>query len=125
MRDNIAVAAGAAGTVATLRRSASRCPSTVGVSRKFSSGTVASVVSGTATCGFVVFGLASSDGRHLSDSVVNSHEVRVLRELGDDFSRAHPLSLTCYSGDRYEPLLWGSVHPVFNLVERLYEIPYG
>jgi hypothetical protein len=35
--------------------------------------------------------LASSDARHLSNSVVNSHEVGVLRELGDDFSCAHPL----------------------------------
>jgi hypothetical protein len=45
--------------------------------------------------------------------------------LGDDFSRTHPLSLTCYRGDRHEALLWGSVHPIFDLVESLYEIPYG
>jgi hypothetical protein len=32
-----------------------------------------------------VVGFASSEGRHLSDSVVNSHEVGVLCELGDDF----------------------------------------
>jgi hypothetical protein len=125
MRDSIAVAAGAAGTVATLRRSTGRCPSTVGVSRQFSSCTVASVVSWTATCGFVVFGLASSDGGHLSDSVVNSHEVSVLRELGNDFFRAHPLSLTCYCSDRHEALLWGSVHPILDLVEGLREIPDG
>jgi hypothetical protein len=42
----------------------------------------------------------------LGDSVVNSHEVGVLCELGDDFSRAHPLSLTCYRSDRHEALLW-------------------
>jgi hypothetical protein len=41
----------------------------------------------------------------LSDFVVDYHEVGVLRELGDDFSRAHPLSLTCYRGDRHEALL--------------------
>jgi hypothetical protein len=52
----------------------------------------------------MVVGFASSEGRHLSDSVVNSHEVGVLRELGDDFTRAHPLSLTCYPGDRHEAL---------------------
>jgi hypothetical protein len=121
MRNNIAVAVGA---VATMRRSTGRCPSTVGVSRYLSSGAVASVVSRTATCGFVVL-LAIPDGGHLSDYVVNSHEVGVLCEFGDDFSRAHPLSLTCYRGDRHEALFWGSVHPVFDLVESLRKIPYG
>jgi hypothetical protein len=113
MMNDIAVTADAAGAVATLRGSTGRCPSTV-----------ASVVSWTATCGFVV-GLASSDGRHLSNSVVNSHEVGVLRKLGDDFSHAHPLSLTCYRGDRHEAPLWGGVHPKSDLVKSLYEIPYG
>jgi hypothetical protein len=70
-------------------------------------------------------GFASSEGRHLSDSVVDSYEVRVLRELGDDFSRAHPLSLTCYRGDRHEALFGGSMHPAFDLVKRLCEVPYG
>jgi hypothetical protein len=70
-------------------------------------------------------GFASSEGRHLSDSIVNSHEVGVLRELGDDFSRAHPLSLTCYRSDRHEALFRGSMHPAFNLVKRLCEVPYG
>jgi hypothetical protein len=69
--------------------------------------------------------LAIPDGRHLSNSVVNSHEVGVLRELGDDLPRAHPLSLTCYRGDRHEALLWGSVHPVFDLVGSLCKIPDG
>jgi hypothetical protein len=51
---------------------------------------VASIVRWTATCGFIVFWFASSEGRHLSDSVVDSHEVGVLRELGDDFpARIH------------------------------------
>jgi hypothetical protein len=61
----------------------------------------------------------------LSDSVVDSHEVGVLRELGDDFIRAHPLGLTCYRGDRHEALFEGCVHPVFDLVKGLCEIPYG
>jgi hypothetical protein len=70
-------------------------------------------------------GFTSSESRHLTDSVVDSHEVGVLRELGDDFSRVHPLSLTCYRGDRHEALFWGCVHPAFDLVEGLCEIPYG
>jgi hypothetical protein len=61
----------------------------------------------------------------LSDSVVDSHEVGVLRELGDDFSRTHPLSLTCYRGDGHEALFRGSVHPAFDLVKRLCEVSYG
>jgi hypothetical protein len=61
----------------------------------------------------------------LSDSVVNSHEVGVLRELGDDFTRTHSLSLTCYHGDKHEALFRGSVHPVFDLIKCLCEIPYG
>jgi hypothetical protein len=72
-----------------------------------------------------MIGFASSKGRHLSDSVVNSHEVGVLRELGDDFSRAHPLSLTCYRSDIHEALFGGIMHPTFNLVERLCEVLYG
>jgi hypothetical protein len=70
-------------------------------------------------------GFTSSEGRHLSDSVVDSHEVGLLRELGDDFSLAHPLSLTCYRGDRHEALFRGSMHPAFDLVKCLYEVPYG
>jgi hypothetical protein len=60
----------------------------------------------------------------LSDSVVNSHEVGVFRELGDDFTRAYPLSLTCYRRDRHEALFRGSVHLVGDLIEGLCEIPY-
>jgi hypothetical protein len=70
-------------------------------------------------------GFASSEGRHLSDSVVDSHEVGILSELGDDFSRAHPLSLMCYRGDRHEALFRSSVHPVFDLVKCFHEVPYG
>jgi hypothetical protein len=72
-----------------------------------------------------MIGFASSEGRHLSDSVVDSHEVGVLRELGDEFFRAHPLSLTCYRSDRHEAQFRGSMHPAFNLVKRLCEVPYG
>jgi hypothetical protein len=88
-----------------------------------SSSTVAFAVGWTTSCGFVV-GFASSNGRHLSDSILDSREVGVLRELGDDFSRAHPLSLTCYRSDRHEALFKGSMHPAFNLVKRLCEILY-
>jgi hypothetical protein len=61
----------------------------------------------------------------LGDPVVNSHEVGILCELGDDFSRVHPLSLTCYSSDRHEALLWGSVHPALDLVEGFREVSDG
>jgi hypothetical protein len=61
----------------------------------------------------------------LSDSIVDSHEVGVIRKLGDDFSRAHPLSLTCYRSDRHETLFRGSMHLTLNLVERLCEVQYG
>jgi hypothetical protein len=72
-----------------------------------------------------MIGFASSKGRHLSDSIVDSHEVGVLHELGNDFSHAHPLSLTCYLGDGHEAIFRGSMHPAFNLVEHLCEVPYG
>jgi hypothetical protein len=67
---------------------------------------------------------ASSEGRHLSDSVVNSHEVGILRELGDDFSYAYILSLACYRSDRHEALFGGSVYPAGDLIEGLCEISY-
>jgi hypothetical protein len=73
----------------------------------------------------MVLVFASSGGRHLSDSVVDSHEVGVFHELGNDFTRAYPLSLTCYHRDRHEALFGGSVHPVGDLTEGLYEIPYS
>jgi hypothetical protein len=70
-------------------------------------------------------GVASFEGRHLSDSVVDSHEVGILRELGDDFSGAHPLSLACYRGNRHEALFRCSMHPALDFVKCLYEVPYG
>jgi hypothetical protein len=69
--------------------------------------------------------LVVPDRGHLSDPVVDSHEVGVLRELGNDFSRTHPLSLTCYRSDRHEAFLWGSVCPALDLVEGFYEVPDG
>jgi hypothetical protein len=69
--------------------------------------------------------LAVPDGGRLSDPVVDSYEVGVLRKLGDDLSRAHPLSLTCYHSDRHEALLWGGVHPSLDLIECFREVPDG
>jgi hypothetical protein len=61
----------------------------------------------------------------LSDLGVDSHEVGVFRELGDDFSRADLLGLTCYRSDRHEALLWGSVYPALDLVECFSEVADG
>jgi hypothetical protein len=72
----------------------------------------------------MVLVFASSGGRRLSDSIVNSHEVGIFRELGDDFTRTYPLSLTCYRRDRHEALFGGGVHLVGDLIECLCEIPY-
>jgi hypothetical protein len=72
----------------------------------------------------MVLMFASSKGRRLSDSVVNSHEVGVFRELGDDFTCTYLLSLTCYCRDRHEALFGGSVHPIGDLIKSLCEIPY-
>jgi hypothetical protein len=65
----------------------------------------------------MVIGFTSFEGRYLSDSVVDTHEVGILRELGDDFTCAHPLRLTCYCGDRHEALFGGRVHLVGDLVK--------
>jgi hypothetical protein len=61
----------------------------------------------------------------LGDPVVDSHEVGLLRELGDDLSRAHPLCLTCYRSDRHEAFLWGGVHLALDLVECFCEVADG
>jgi hypothetical protein len=91
MRDDLTIAASSCSAVASLRGSAGRCTSTVGIGRQLGSSTVATEVR-AATCGFVV---AVPGGGRLSDPVVNSHEVSVFCKLGDDFSCAHPLSLAC------------------------------
>jgi hypothetical protein len=61
----------------------------------------------------------------LSDPGVDSHEVGVFRELGDDLSRAHPLGLTCYRSDGHEALLWGSVYSALDLVECFSKVADG
>jgi hypothetical protein len=61
----------------------------------------------------------------LGDPVVNPHEVGVLNELGDDFTCADPLSLTCYRGDRHKALLESGVHSVGDLIQGLVEVPDG
>jgi hypothetical protein len=60
----------------------------------------------------------------LIDSIVNSHEVGIFRELGDDFTHTYPLILTCYHRDRHKALFGGGVHLVGDLIECLCEIPY-
>jgi hypothetical protein len=121
MRDDLAIAASSCSAVAALRRSTGCCACTVGISRQLSSGTVTTEVR-TATCCFVV---AVPGGRWLSDPGVDSHEVGVFRELGNDLSRAHPLGLTCYRSDRHEALLWGSVYPSLDLVECFSKVADG
>jgi hypothetical protein len=61
----------------------------------------------------------------LSDPVVNPHEVGVFGNLGDEFARVYPLSLTRYRGDRHEALFGGCVHLVGDFVKSLREIPDG
>jgi hypothetical protein len=75
-----------------------------------------------ATCSFVV---AVPSGRRLVDPVVDSHEVSVLCELGDDFSSAYPLSLACDRCDRHEALLGGGVYPALDLFEGLCKVADG
>jgi hypothetical protein len=58
----------------------------------------------------------SSDGGYLGDPVVNSNEVGIFDELGDDFAHADPLSLTCYRGDRRKALLGSGAHPFGDLI---------
>jgi hypothetical protein len=119
MRDDLTIAASGCSAVASLRGSAGRCASTVGVGRQLR---LSTTKVRTATCCFVV---AVPDGRWLSDPGVDSHEVCIFRELGDDLSRAHPLSLTCYRSDRHEALLWGSVYPALDLVECFSKVADG
>jgi hypothetical protein len=119
--DDLTIASSSCGAVASLRGFAGVCTSTVGLGRQLASSTVTAEVR-AATCGFVV---AVPGGRRLSDPVVNSHEVHIFRELGDDLSRAHPLGLTCYCGDRHEALLWGGVYPALDLVECFRKVADG
>jgi hypothetical protein len=82
----------------------------------FSTGAVASTVCWTAAGSFMVPGFMSSDGGYLGDPIVNPHEVGIFSELGNDFTCADPLSLTCYHGDIHKALLRGGVHPVGDLI---------
>jgi hypothetical protein len=59
----------------------------------------------------------SSDGGYLGNPVVHPHEVGVFSELGDDFTRANPLGIPCYCGDRHEALLRSSVYKTGNLIQ--------
>jgi hypothetical protein len=115
VRDDVAVA------VATLWRSAGVRASAVGLSGKLSSSMVGTVV-GAATCSFVV---AVPGGRRLVDPVVDPHEVGIFSELGDDFSSAYALSLTCDRNDRYEALLKGGVYSALDRLESFREVADG
>jgi hypothetical protein len=119
--DDLTIAASGCSAVASLRGSAGRCTSTVGLGWQLGSSTVAAEVR-AATCGFV--GTVPGGGR-LSDPAVDSHEVSVFRELGDDLSHVHPLGLTCYRSDRHEALLWGSVYSALDLVDCFREVVDG
>jgi hypothetical protein len=121
MRDDLMITASSCSAVATLRGSAGRCTSTVGIGRQLGSSTITTEVR-AATCVFVV---AVPGRERLSDPVVNSHEVSVFCKLGDDFFCTHPLSLACDCCDRHEALLRGSVYPTLDLVESLCEVADG
>jgi hypothetical protein len=115
VRDDLAVA------VATLWRSADVGASTVGLSWELSSSTVGTVV-GTATCSFVV---AVPGGRRLVDPVVDSHEVGIFSELGDDLPGANSLGLACDRCDRHEALLRGSVYSALDRLESFRKVADG
>jgi hypothetical protein len=61
----------------------------------------------------------------LVDPVVDSHEVSVFCELGDNFSSTYPLSLACDRCDRHEALLGGGVYPALDLFEGFCEVVDG
>jgi hypothetical protein len=74
------------------------------------------------TCSFVI---AVPGGRRLGDPVVDSHEVSVFCELGDDFSSTYPLSLAYDRCDQHEALLWGGVYPALDGFESFSEVADG
>jgi hypothetical protein len=115
VRDGLAVA------VATLWRSAGVGASAVRLSWEFSSSTVGTVV-GTATCSFVV---AVPGGRRLVDPVVDSHEVGIFSELGDDLPDEDSLGLACDRCDRHEALLRGSVYSALDHLESFRKVADG
>jgi hypothetical protein len=119
--DDLTIAASSCSAVATLRWFAGVCTSAVGISRQLGSRTVAAEV-GAATCSFVV---AVPGGGQLGDPVVDSHEVCVFCELGDDFSSTYPLSLACDRCDQHEALLGGGVYPALDGFESFCEVADG
>jgi hypothetical protein len=121
VRDDFAIAASSCSAVATLRRPTSVCTSAVGISRQLGSSTVAAEVC-AATCSFIV---AVPGGGRLGDPIVDSHEVGVFCELGDDFSSTYPLSLACDRCDRHEALLRGGVHSAIDGFESFCEVVDG
>jgi hypothetical protein len=121
VRDDLTIAACSCSTVATLRGSAGVCTSAVAISRQLRSSTVAPEVCAV-TCSFVV--VVPSGGR-LGDPVVDSPEVSVFCELGDDFSSTYPLSLACDHCDRHEALLWGGVYLALDGFESFCEVADG
>jgi hypothetical protein len=121
VRDDLTIAASRCSAVATLRRSVGVCTSAVGFSRQLGSSTVAAEVFAT-TCSFVV---VVPGGWRLGDPIVDSHEVGVFCELGDDFSRTYPLSLACDRCDRHEALLRGGVYYALDDFETLSEVVDG
>jgi hypothetical protein len=121
VRDDLTIAASSCSAVATLRGFAGFCTSAVGISRQLGSITVAAEVS-AATCSFVV---AVPGRRRLGDPVVDSHEVSVFCELGDDFSSMYPLSLARDRCDRHEALLRGGVYSALDGFESFCEVEDG
>jgi hypothetical protein len=119
--DDLTIAGSSCGAVASLRGSTGVCTSAVGLGRQLGSSTVTAEVS-VVTCSLVV---AVPGGGWLGDPVVNSHEVGVFCQLGDDFSGTYPLSLACDRCDRHEALLWGGVHPTLDLFEGFCEVAGG
>jgi hypothetical protein len=86
-----------------------------------SSSTVGTSI-GAATSSLVVAGFS---WRRLVDSVVDSHEVGFLSELGDDLSSAYALSLACDRCDRHEALFRGGVYSAFDRLESFRKVADG
>jgi hypothetical protein len=61
----------------------------------------------------------------LVDPVVDSHEVGIFSELGDDLPDANSLGLACDRCDRHEALLRGSVYSALGRLESFRKVAYG
>jgi hypothetical protein len=61
----------------------------------------------------------------LVDPVVDSHEVGVFSELGDDLSSAYALSLACDHCNRHEAFLRGSVYSALDRLESFHKVADG